>query len=404
MNGARRAALRALVAASAELPSLAAKYAAVDLGPGFRFDRVPVMTRAEATTAAGEAYRRRQPGHRPAQLFTSGGTTGEPHLAWIPADLHLDDIAAVWQPFRADDTVANLAMPGRLWSAHLFYSRLAERAGAGVIGLGHVEDAELETWADFLSAQGTTVLVGTPGQLAALLRFAAVRQHPLAAAVRAGVWFGEPCGPELDQLRRDHGLEIELYGNYGSTETWVIGHNGPTCASDCFHVLDHQHVEVTSDGTVLVTSLHPGGLGPVIRYRLGDRGSWRACRCGRGTAVRVLGRAPDLVKFAGTLVDPYELVRRAGTAPDVRAAQALVLESAPGYAEVLELRIVADPAVDPRRLRDHVLATHIDLRFGLRGSEEEAMPVRSVERLERSGRTAKTPAVLRRPAPDRRSA
>lgn len=382
--------LRGVVAEAARLSSLAAKYAPVDLGAGFLFDQVPPMTREEATAAAREAYHR---SGRSAYLFTSGGSTGEPHLAWIPAGLHLDEIEPHWQPFTPGDVVANLAMPGRLWSAHLFYNRLAERVGAGVIGLGHVDDAELPGWADFLDAQGATAVVGTPGQLATLLGFLAETRHGLLGRLRTGVWFGEPYNTELEALVRGPAAHVALHGNYGSTETWVIGHNGPGCATDCFHVLPYQHLDLVG-GAVLVTCLHPDAVGPVIRYEIGDRGEWATCRCG-GPALRLLGRDHSLVKFAGTLVDPGELARVAAAQPGVRGAQIVLTEERPGHVETLELRLVADPSIDPMAVRERVLAVHIDLAFGLRGQEDAAMPVRIVDRLERVGRTAKTPSVLR---------
>jgi phenylacetate-coenzyme A ligase PaaK-like adenylate-forming protein len=386
--------LRDLVQRAAALPSLAEKYRHVDLGTGFCFDDLPTMSRAEATRAAQEAWAARGPGSGSAYLFTSGGSTSEPQLAWIPSGLHLDEITRAWQPLRETDTVANLAMPGRLWSAHVFYNRLAERVGAGVIGLGHVTDDELPDWLDFLHRQGTTVLVGTPGQLSAVLRRCLRLNHPITAQLRAAIWFGEPCTPELRELSGTGQADIELHGNYGSTETWVIGHNGPHCEPDVVHVLPHQHVELR-DGAVLVTTLQPDAVGPVIRYHVGDRGAWVRCPCGRGEALRVLGRVGSLVKFGGTLVDPYELVRAAAAAPGVRAAQALLVESTPGQAEALELRVVPAGPVTPARIRERVLAGHIDLRFGLRGEEERALPIRIVDHLESLPRTAKIPAVLR---------
>ncbi|HTI23696.1 MAG TPA: AMP-binding protein [Kutzneria sp.] len=380
--------LRDVVAGAAKLSSLADKYATVDLGDGFSFDDVPPMSRDETTAAAREAIRRSD---RPAYLFTSGGSTGVPHLAWIPAELHVREIERHWQPFAPGDVVANLAMPGRLWSAHLFYNRLAERVGAGVIGLGHVDEEEWPGWADFLYAQGTTAVVGTPSQLADLVRFLTERRHQLLAQLRTAVWFGEPFTARQEEVL--HAADIAIHGNYGSTETWVIGHNGPDCATDSFHLLPHQHVELV-DGAVLITGLHPDAVGPVIRYRIGDRGEWTTCRCGR-PALRVLGRDHQLVKFAGTLVDPGELARVAAAQPGVQGVQIALTEDQPGHAETVELRLVATASVDPRAVRDRVLAAHIDLAFGLRGHEDEAMPVRLVEWLERIDRTAKTPVVLR---------
>ena len=388
-------ALRKLVRQAVRLPHLARAYAGVDLSGDFAFASVPEMSREDVTAAARQARHGDTGRLQPAYLFTSGGSTAEPTMAWIPAGLHLAEIEEHWQPIRATDTVANLAMPGRLWSAHVFYNRLAERAGAGVIALGHVDESELDPWLDFLARADTTVLVGTPGQLATVLRRGGDLGHPLLEGLRAAIWFGESCGTDLLELCRTVAPSLELHGNYGSTETWVIGHNGPGCDPESFHVLPHQHVEIV-DSAVLVTTTHPAAVGPVIRYRIGDRGAWARCRCGRGTALRVLGREGTLVKLAGTLVDPANLVRVAASLPGVHAAQGVLVETAPGQAEALELRVVAPAGPDPATVRRQVLDSHIDLRFGLRGAEEATLPVVIVDRLETVPRTAKTPVLLRR--------
>jgi phenylacetate-CoA ligase len=388
--------LRELVRRAMRLPYLAEKYRDVDLGEGFEFAAVPEMSRDDVTASARQAAqtsRRSGHGGRAAYLFTSGGSTAEPKIAWIPAGFHLGELTPHWQPLTSADTLANLAMPGRLWSAHYFYNRLAELAGAGVVGLGHVSEEEMAQWVDFLHVHGVTALAGTPTQLATVLRHCVDHRHPLLDRLRVGIWFGEPCGPELLDLLAGAVPGMRLWGNYGSTETWVIGHNGPGCAPDTFHPMPYQHVEI-ADGAVLVSTLHPDAVSPVIRYRLGDRGSFQRCACGRDGALRVLGREGSLVKFAGTLVSPQDLVAVACDAPGVRAAQIAILPGEGAREEVLEVRVVADAGTSAAEVRARLLDSHIDLRFGLRG-DEEAVRIRFVERLASIARTAKTPALLR---------
>ena len=235
--------------------------------------------------------------------------------------MHLDAVLAEWRPLGPDDVLANLAMPGRLWSAHFFYNRVAERAGADVIGLGDIDEPEMGQWLDFLARHRVSALAGTPSQLGAVLRHCARAGHPLARQLRTAIWFGEPLDDALLERLGEIAPELGLWGNYGSTETWVIGHNGPACDRGTFHVLPHQHVEIDG-GRVLVTTLSPQAVSPIIRYRIGDRGRWVACSCGRpGAALRVLGREDSLVKFAGTLVSPQELVAVATSLEGVSAAQ-----------------------------------------------------------------------------------
>jgi phenylacetate-CoA ligase len=386
------AALRELVRAACAHPYFADKYRELDVAGDFHFSDVPVMTRADVTASAEEVVRTR-PRATSAYLFTSGGSTAEPKLAWIPSDMHLDALLARWRPLGPDDVLANLAMPGRLWSAHPFYNRVAERAGADIIGLGDVDESEMGQWADFLARHRVSALAGTPSQLGAVLRHCARAGHPLARQLRTAIWFGEPLDDGLLARVGEVAPDLGLWGNYGSTETWVIGHNGPGCDRGTFHVLPHQHVEIDR-GRVLVTTLSPQAVSPIIRYRIGDRGGWVACSCGRpDAALRVLGREDSLVKFAGTLVSPQELVAVATSLAGVSAAQVALLSDGAGD-ERLELRAIADAGVRAEVVRERLLASQIDLRFGLRGNDG-ALRVRFVERLARSAQTAKTPALVR---------
>jgi phenylacetate-CoA ligase len=378
-------ALRDLVRRAARLPHFADKYRALDLASDFDFADVPEMTREDVTASAEQAVRGVD---RPAGafLFTSGGSTAEPKIAWIPCEMHLDALLPHWQPLTHRDVLANLAMPGRLWSAHYCYNRVAEHAGADVIGLGNIGDDELTQWLDFLHRHGTTAVAGTPSQILKTLRSG----HPILAQLRKAIWFGEPCDAELLHLRDRHAPHLELWGNYGSTETWVIGYNGPRCPADTFHVVPYQHVELV-DGKVLVTTLHPGAVSPVIRYRIGDRAEFATCPCGGSSALRLAGREGSLVKFAGTLVSPQELVEVVRAVPGVRAAQVALI--AGDGEEAMEVRVVGE-GVTATALRERLLASQIDLGFGLRG-DDDTFRVLLVDELTASAQTAKTPALVR---------
>lgn len=388
------ATLRDLVRSAARQPYFAGKYCDLDLAGDFDFADVPEMTREDVTASAEQAVRGadRSSG---AFLFTSGGSTAEPKIAWIPCEMHLGALLPYWQPLTHRDVLANLAMPGRLWSAHYCYNRVAEHAGADVIGLGNIGDDELTQWLDFLHRHRTTALAGTPSQLAKILRYGERTGHPILARLRAAIWFGEPCDAELLDLRARCAPHLELWGNYGSTETWVIGYNGPRCPVDTFHVLPYQHVELV-DGRVLVTTLHPGAVSPVIRYRIGDRAEVTPCTCGGKSAIRLAGREDSLVKFAGTLVSPQELVAVARSVPGVRAAQVALITG--NGAEAMEVRVVGGDGVTATALRERLLASQIDLGFGLRG-EDDTFRVRLVDQLATSTQTAKTPALVRQATP-----
>jgi hypothetical protein len=85
--------------------------------------------------------------------------------------------------------------------------------------------------------------------------------------------------------------------------------------------------------------------------------------------------------------------------PGVNHAQ-LVLRGGRGGRDDLEIHIVSQPhssADLPRALRQHLLATSLDLD-GLFDADPEGFRVRAVRALTRSDRTAKTPHLIdRRP-------
>jgi phenylacetate-coenzyme A ligase PaaK-like adenylate-forming protein len=375
--------------AAADHPYLAGKYRHLDLTGDFDFAAVPEMSREDVTALAERTHSEKRP--TGAYLFASGGSTAAPKVAWIPCEMHLSELLRHWRPLSHTDVLANLAMPGRLWSAHYCYNAVAAHFGADVIGLGDIPPDDSARWLDLLHRFRTTAVAGTPSQIAALLRSG----HPLVEQVRTAIWFGEPCDAELLGLRERHAPHLGLWGNYGSTETWVIGYNTPQCPVDTFHVAPYQHVEILA-GAVLVTTTHPGAVSPVIRYRIGDAASATHCPCGQpGRALRLAGRTDSLVKFAGTLVSPEDLVAVARTTPGVRAAQVALLTE--GTDETMEVRVVSDGALTPAALRERLLASHIDLRFALRGADH-TFRVRLVPALTANARTAKTPALLREAA------
>jgi acyl-CoA synthetase (AMP-forming)/AMP-acid ligase II len=397
LSAAPATTLREVVRAAARLPLLADKYRDVPLDDEFDLAAVPEMDRDDITRCAAEVM---AGGLRrgPAYLFTSGGSTADPKLAWIPCAMHLPELLSCWQPLRPGDVLANLAMPGRLWSAHYCYNRVAEHAGAGVIGLGNIGDDEWGRWLDFLHANGTTAVAGTPSQLLRLLTYAGRHAHPILTRLRAGLWFGEACEPELLDVRDTYAPGFGLWGNYGSTETWVIGHNSPGCPADTFHVLPYQHVDLV-DGAVLVTTVHPEAVSPVVRYRIGDRAEFVTCPCGNaGPALRLLGREGSLIKFGGTLVSPQDFAALARQQSGVAGAQIAVL-TGPGT-EVMQVRVVAAPGAAPdlAAIRDALLGSHVDLGFGLRG-EDDTFVVRQVDALASSPQSGKTPVLIRESLP-----
>jgi phenylacetate-coenzyme A ligase PaaK-like adenylate-forming protein len=389
-------AVRAVVARVARIPSLRAKYGEFVDQTDLDLTRLPVLTKDELNAAMADVYEYSRRSPQGAYLYGSGGTTSAPKLSLIPSTMFVPDILRHWRPLETADVLVNMYKPGRLWSSHNFYNAVAEHSGATVIPLGAPDAAELPQWLEFLDSLGATALGATPSQVAHLLEFCEKAGYR-PPRFRKLLWVGEPYGRRAAELVHRFLPELELHGLYGCTETWVIGHNGPGCPSDTFHVLPYQHVEI-QDEYVLVTNTHPATINPVLRYRVGDRGRLVHCPCGRDdTALLVLGRDDPQLKFLNILVTPDEIAAVALEVPGVRQVQvALIDHGTPD--ERLELRVVCSPAVVSDeladRVRTEVLARVYRLGWAV-ASAPNAFAVTLVDQLAVNPRTFKTPLLVR---------
>ncbi|GHH74215.1 hypothetical protein GCM10018781_40380 [Kitasatospora indigofera] len=387
----------AVLDAAARLPSLRAKYEGFAGRAGeLELSDLPVLTKEElagtlddlVATARGRAHG--------AYVYGSGGTTSAPKLSLVPTGMFVADILDSWRPLTADDVLVNFNTPGRLWSSHNFFNMLAHQSGSVVVPLGSVDHDELDEWLGFVERLGATALDATPSQIAHILQFCESTGRP-APAFRKLLWTGEKFGERALELTRRLLPGAGLHGVYGSTETWVIGLNGPSCPVNTFHVLPYQHVEI-EDGVVLVTNTHPSSVNPVLRYRVGDRGRFTACPCGRPEpALEVSGRDDPQLKFVSILLMPEDIVESARSVPEVRDVQIALFDHG-GPAERMEVRIVVDPgsgweAVE-ERTRQRILTRVYRLGWAV-ASAPGSFAVRAVERLQVNPRTHKTPVLVR---------
>jgi phenylacetate-CoA ligase len=107
-------------------------------------------------------------------------------------------------------------------------------------------------------------------------------------------------------------------------------HSGLHVAADNLYVefaRDGIPCEPDESGEVLLTDLHNYGM-PLIRYRVGDVGSWNgnACRCGRGLPLMnaLEGRTLDFIRTpSGRLVSGAFFPHFLKDFPTVRAFQVL---------------------------------------------------------------------------------
>jgi phenylacetate-CoA ligase len=365
---------------------------------GVELTDLPILSKEDFRGAQRDLMARVRRSDTGALVLGSGGTTAKPKLSLIPSDMFIGDLVQHWRPLGADDVLVNLNNGGELGSMHPFYNRLAQECGALVAPLGTVDVDRYDVWLDFMDEVGATAVGATPSFTVRLLEHCE-KQGRRPPALRTFVWTGEAFGPRgLEVIRRVR-PDLRLHGVYGSTETWVVGHNGPACRVDTFHVLPYQHVEIV-DGAVVVTSLHSCTVNPVLRYRIGDKGRLGTCACGSpGPALRVLGRDDEQVKFLSILFLPEEVADVARSNPAVRDVQIAMFDHGdPGERLELLLRLdpVADPAEIERQVRHDVLTSLYRVGFEV-GAANDAFVVRAVDRLIVNRRTNKTPLLVHDP-------
>jgi phenylacetate-coenzyme A ligase PaaK-like adenylate-forming protein len=389
-------AVRRLIDRASAMPTLRAKYqpfsgsdAEVPLG------ELPVLTKEELADALPDIVAAASAASQGAYIYGSGGTTSRPKLSLIPTGMFVSDILKSWNPLDSHDVLINFYSTGRLWSSHNFFNMLAHESGSVVVPLGSVDTDELDEWLVLMEKLGATALNATPSQIAYVLEYCETTGRTPPAFTKL-LWTGEKFGQRAAELTRRLLPGARAYGAYGSTETWVVGVNGPACAIDIFHPLPYQHVEVV-DGTILVTNMNPRCVNPLLRYRVGDLGEFVTCPCGqRNTALKVLGRADSQVKFISILLTPEEIAETAREVVGVRDVQLTFL----GHGqpdEALEIRLLARPGDSPSQVADQVRRRVLNKVYRLRAVVDrapEALSVKVVDRLDVNRRTHKTPLVI----------
>ncbi|WP_052441270.1 AMP-binding protein [Streptacidiphilus anmyonensis] len=323
-------------------------------------------------------------------LVSSGGTTGTPKLTYLPHHMAFDRLLPVWRPLGVGDVVLNLYDAGRMWGTHYFVQKLAERTESTVIPSGPMTAEELELRLPMLRDVGVSVLASVPSGLADFAEI--VLKTGVKPPIKKIIWMGEAWTESKRELVRQAFPDVRLWGIYGSVETWAMGSNRPECDETTLHLLADEIFELEDAGTLL-TRVGEGWTVPVVRYRLGDRVEAAECRCGRGDAFRVLGRADDGFSLLGNYVNTADIVDRARQCPEVVDAQ-LVLVRDPDTADAARsMTVEYTGAATPEAVRTWLTGGHV--RLGTTGSQHpEAISARRVDRLRRIARTNKTPGAV----------
>jgi phenylacetate-CoA ligase len=323
-------------------------------------------------------------------LVSSGGTTGTPKLTYLPHDMAFDRLLPVWRPLGIGDVVLNLYESGRMWGTHYFVQKLAERTGSTVIPWGPMTAEELELRLPMLREVGVSALASVPSTLADFA--GTVLKTGVKPPVKTIVWMAEPWTAPKRELVERAFPEAQLWGIYGSVETWAMAFNRPECDESTLHLLADEIIEPDDSGALL-TRAGDGWTVPVVRYRLGDRLTPAECPCGRGEALRVLGRADDGFSLLGYFVNVADIVESARQCTDVVDAQLVLVPDTnmPDWARSMTVEYTGTAA--PQAVRRWLTGSNVRL-CNVDSQAPDAISTRRVDRLRRIARTNKTPSAV----------
>ncbi|HSE05717.1 MAG TPA: phenylacetate--CoA ligase family protein [Methylomirabilota bacterium] len=244
--------------------------------------------------------------------YSTGGSTGHPLVFYTDRDKEAWHNAHKLR-CRAWHGVLPGARQADLWGSPIELSKQSrvrmwkDRRLLNQILLSAFDltDARLERYLRFLAAFQPRLIYGYPTVIYRLALYAREHAHVL------GAWRPRVVACTSEMLYDHHRAVIkEVFGcpvvnEYGSRDGGLIAHECP--AGELHLAAEHVIVEVHEPdeqgvGDLLVTNLDAYGM-PLVRYRLGDRGSLREGRCACGLPLplmgTVAGRSNDMLVGAG---------------------------------------------------------------------------------------------------------
>jgi phenylacetate-CoA ligase len=229
-------------------------------------------------------------------VFKSGGTTGNPKFSVFAKN--------EWKVFNevfgrsfaagileAEDRVANLFYVGQLYGSFLFITKSMDECPNAVLQLPVGGGTDFEETHQILRDFQVTVLAGVPTTILNLAdhirRKGLSRKGAEQLAIRKILFGGEAMHPDQRESLAEvfPGVQIHSIG-YASTDAGLIGYADRGCRPNehrsfsqhtILEILDEESHAVIEEpgkeGLIVLTNL-TRQLMPIIRYPVGDRGSW----------------------------------------------------------------------------------------------------------------------------------
>ena len=365
-------------------------YAAHGVEPGDLDDpdswsRLPIIERSQVKEST-EAFWTPERAPGTVRMSETGGSTGQP--VKLGQDARVPLLALSWRMYRwwGVDPSDNRASIGRwprgrkeaLKSAVQWWPTRHAFLDAGVLSR--------ETMTAFVQECRSIrprLIEGYLGGLREVAEFAATLPDGLPVPVAVGTTAAPLTEPV--RLRLQEVLGAPVFDQYRSAEVqWMAGecsaHSGLHVFSDFRHfdVVDEQGAPV-GPGVVgdLVVTDFANRVFPLVRYRMGDRGSLRARRCACGLPFPVMdppdGRTSDLLRLPDGTVLAGDLMTLFSAEPE--AVRLFQIHQQADYE--IRLRVVLGDQPDARAAVDRaadVLRVRVHSQVPVTVEEVDTLP------------------------------
>jgi phenylacetate-CoA ligase len=290
----------------------------------------------------------------------TGGSTGTPIRFHLSRDRKCSRAAATWRHnawagWDVGDRTAVLwgapvDKPADTWRARLRRWFLAEPLW---LDTGCLTEQSLRAFAVTLQRHRPTAILAYARAAVLFAKF--LRDQGLSIPAPRGLVTSAEVLEDDDRRLLEEVFGAPVFNRYGCREVSVIASECPAHAG--LHVMgEGLYLEIETPrgparpgevGSILVTDLLNHAM-PLIRYRIGDLGSWAAgkCACGRGLPrlEKVSGRVTDFLVGTGDQLVSGVFLATYVVAQRPSLGQVQIRQDEPG---VIVYRIVPGPAFDP---------------------------------------------------------
>ncbi|HIH98682.1 MAG TPA: phenylacetate--CoA ligase family protein [Thermoplasmata archaeon] len=228
---------------------------------------------------------------RKAYIYSSGGTTRKPAYtiySFEEFDRSTEVLTEMLSPLiDSSDVIANLHIPGNLWTAYYAFCNALERLDCLLLPIGG--GVSFDSIADTLESFGGNTLIGVPSFLVAFSNY--LEQNQIKLEIKKILYGGEFLSVNsAEMLKRVTGAKEIYSALYGIVESGPIASQCKKCEGTSHHIAqDYHYVEILDEnlkpieekgkvGRVVITNLDRT-LMPIIRFDTGDFGEWSDC-CG----------------------------------------------------------------------------------------------------------------------------